>query len=112
MSPQQASPDTAAANTGVGRELPLDDRADVEAANRGLVAREEGLIIRNAAGNAVWDTTTWAFLDTAEADEVNPSLLRQSRLAAIHGLFKVTDRIHQVRGYDLSVMTVVEGDTG
>ena len=43
---------------------------------------------------------------------MNPSLLRQSRLAAIHGLFKVTDRIHQVRGYDLSVMTVVDGDTG
>jgi len=112
MSPQQASPDTSAANADVGNELPLDDRADFDAANRGLVAREEGLVIRDTAGNAVWDTTTWAFLDTAEADEVNPSLLRQSRLAAIHGLFKVTDRIHQVRGYDLSVMTVVEGDTG
>jgi alkyl sulfatase BDS1-like metallo-beta-lactamase superfamily hydrolase len=29
-----------------------------------------------------------------------------------YGLFKVTDRIYQVRGYDLSNITFVEGDTG
>jgi len=112
MSPQPATSDTASANAGVRSDLPLDDAADLEAATRGLVARVEDLVIRNADGNAVWDTTTWSFLDGPDAEEVNPSLLRQSRLAAIHGLFKVTDRIHQVRGYDLSVMSVVDGDTG
>jgi len=30
----------------------------------------------------------------------------------IHGLFKVTDGIYQVRGYDLTAITVVEGQTG
>ena len=112
MSPNQASPDTESANTGVREALPLDDPDDFEHANRGLVAREEGLVIRDAHGNAVWDTTTWAFLDGPDRVEVNPSLLRQSRLASIHGLFKVTDGIHQVRGYDLSVMSVVDGDSG
>ena len=29
-----------------------------------------------------------------------------------YGLFKVTDRIYQVRGYDLSNITFVQGDTG
>ena len=42
---------------------------------------------------------------------VNPSLWRQARLNAIHGLFKVTDRVYQAR-YDLSYMTIIEGDTG
>ncbi|WP_084396753.1 alkyl/aryl-sulfatase, partial [Henriciella aquimarina] len=43
---------------------------------------------------------------------VNPSLWRQSGLAAQHGLFEVADGIWQVRGYDLSVMSVIEGETG
>ena len=29
-----------------------------------------------------------------------------------YGLFKVTDRIYQVRGYDLSNITFIQGDTG
>ena len=112
MTQRQATPDTASINTGVRQQLPLDDPSDLADATRGLVARHEDLIIRDAQGQVVWDTTSWSFLDDADPTEVNPSLLRQSRLAAIHGLFKVTDRIHQVRGYDLSVMTVVDGDTG
>ena len=38
-------------------------------------------------------------------------------MAAVHvggrqGLFEVTGGIYQVRGYDLSNMSVIEGDTG
>jgi len=29
-----------------------------------------------------------------------------------HGLFKVTERIYQIRGHDISNMTIVEGDGG
>ena len=43
---------------------------------------------------------------------MNPSLWRQSQLAAVHGLFQVTEGIYQVRGLDLSNMTIVEGDSG
>ena len=53
------------------------------------------------------------FLKKSEARRrVNPSLWRQAQLNAIHGLFKVTDRIYQVRGFDISNMTIIEGDTG
>jgi alkyl sulfatase BDS1-like metallo-beta-lactamase superfamily hydrolase len=45
------------------------------------------------------------------ADSVNPSLWRQAQLNLIHGLFKVTDRVYQVRGFDVSNMTIIEGDT-
>ena len=43
---------------------------------------------------------------------MNPSLWRQSQLTAKQGLYEVTDGIYQVRGLDLSNMTLVEGDTG
>ena len=29
-----------------------------------------------------------------------------------HGLFQVTDRIYQVRGFDISNMTIIEGSRG
>ena len=43
---------------------------------------------------------------------VNPSLWRQAALNNIHGLFEVTKGLYQIRGYDLSNMTIIEGDTG
>ena len=30
-----------------------------------------------------------------------PSLWRQAQLNTIHGLFKVTERVYQVRGFDI-----------
>ena len=43
---------------------------------------------------------------------VNPSLWRLARLNLNHGLFQVTDRIYQIRGFDVSNMTLIEGDRG
>ena len=45
-------------------------------------------------------------------DTVNPSLWRQARLNMNNGLFQVTDRIYQVRGFDISNMTIIEGSRG
>ena len=50
--------------------------------------------------------------DGRGAGTVNPSLWRQSALVAKQGLFEVVEGIYQVRGLDLSNMTIVEGDTG
>ena len=61
----------------------------------------------------VWDNGSYSSFLTGEAPEtVHPSLWRQSTLVARQGLFEVTDGIYQVRGYDLSNMSVIEGDTG
>lgn len=43
---------------------------------------------------------------------MNPSLWRQARLNDIHGLFRVTDGVYPARGYDLSNMSLIEGETG
>jgi alkyl sulfatase BDS1-like metallo-beta-lactamase superfamily hydrolase len=43
---------------------------------------------------------------------VNPSLWRQSALVAEHGLFEVVPGLYQVRGLDLSNMSLIEGTAG
>ncbi|MER8041687.1 alkyl sulfatase dimerization domain-containing protein [Streptomyces sp. NPDC094032] len=96
--------------------LPYDDEADFTDADRGFVAAFTGGPITTAAGKTAWDPDAYRFLTGADAatppDTVDPSLWRQARLLSRQGLYEVTDRIYQVRGLDLSNMTIVEGDTG
>ncbi|HEY5725547.1 MAG TPA: alkyl sulfatase dimerization domain-containing protein, partial [Methylomirabilota bacterium] len=69
--------------------------------------------IKNAQGRVVWSLRDYAFLEPAEAPPtVNPSLWRQARLNMHHGLFQVTERIYQIRGFDISNMTILEGERG
>ena len=63
-------------------------------------------------GNAVWNQKDYAFLERTAPDTINPSLWRQAQLNHQHGLFKVVEGLYQVRGIDLSNMTILEGDTG
>jgi alkyl sulfatase BDS1-like metallo-beta-lactamase superfamily hydrolase len=110
---EPATAATAAANAAWLQRLPFADRADFEAAERGLVARPAGDAIGGAGGAPAWSFRAYDF-EGAEAapPSVNPSLWRQARLNNSAGLFRVTDRIYQVRGHDLSNMNVIEGDTG
>ncbi len=94
-----------------GEGLPFGDTADFEAAERGLIDAGDP-VVRNEAGEVVWDNGSYGFLAGDAPDTVHPSLWRQSALVARQGLFEVTGGIYQVRGYDLSNMSVVEGDTG
>ena len=65
------------------------------------------------AGHVAWDMESFKFLDEdREFDSIHPSLLRQSRLNNNYGLYKVTDDIYQVRGLDISDLTLVRGRTG
>ncbi len=89
------------------------DRIDFDNANRGLVARLEPGVITAADDRVVYDADIYTRTLTGECpDTVNPSLWRQSQLTAIQGLFEVCEGIYQLRGIELSNMTVVEGDTG
>ncbi|GAA4234136.1 alkyl sulfatase dimerization domain-containing protein [Actinomadura meridiana] len=93
-------------------DLAFGGRADFENAERGLVASSSPGVVRDADGRVVWDNDVYEFLDGSCPETVNPSLWRQSQLCAKQGLFEVTDGIYQVRGLDLSNMTLVEGDRG
>jgi len=91
----------------------LSDRTDFENATRGLVARLEPGVIKAADGRVVYDADAYTAATSGECpDTVNPSLWRQSQLTSIQGLFEVTEGIYQLRGIELSNMTIVEGDAG
>ncbi|WP_310567505.1 alkyl/aryl-sulfatase [Hydrogenophaga sp.] len=108
-----ARPATEARQREVLASLDFDDRADFDAARRGFVGTIPDAQIKTARGFTVWDLAPYRFLDEETAPPtVNPSLWRMSRLNAIHGLFKVTERIYQVRGFDIANITFIEGDTG
>ncbi len=106
------TPQTIAEQAAVRAALPLDDPTDFENARRGLVAADPEIHITAADGRVIWSTRDYAFVTGEAPDSVNPSLWRQAKLNGIHGLFEVTPGIHQVRGYDIANLTLIEGETG
>lgn len=115
VAPKPATSVTQAANANVLNELPFADTSDFDDAKRGLIARPDVLTIKNARGDVVWDLESYKKyigLNQAAPAEVNPSLYRMAQLNMQYGLFKVTDRIFQVRGYDLSNVTFIQGNSG
>ncbi|HWP67519.1 MAG TPA: alkyl sulfatase dimerization domain-containing protein [Candidatus Limnocylindria bacterium] len=101
-----------AANQAAVAGLPLGDQQDFADARRGLVGGDGDVTVTDAAGRVVWRTADYAFVTGAAPDTVNPSLWRQAQLNGIHGLFEVLPGVHQVRGYDLSNLTLIDGATG
>ena len=93
-------------------ELPFHDRTDFDDADRGLIAELDPGVITNEAGRVVWDVDAYDFLDADCPDTAHPSLWRQGQLCARQGLFEVVPGLFQIRGFDLSNMTLVEGDEG
>ncbi|WAS97723.1 MBL fold metallo-hydrolase [Nannocystis poenicansa] len=113
--PKPATEATRQANEALLHRLPFDDRSDFEDAERGLIARPHTLTITDGDGNVVWDLEPFKkFIrrDAPAPDTVNPSLWRQAQLNLIYGLFKVSERIYQVRGFDLANITFIKGDRG
>jgi alkyl sulfatase BDS1-like metallo-beta-lactamase superfamily hydrolase len=93
-------------------EIDFSNKDDFTAADKGFIAALKPGVVKNAAGDVIWDNDAYAFLEGNAPRTANASLWRMSQLTRKQGLFKVTDRIYQVRGLDLSNMTIVEGDTG
>ncbi|MEU4572218.1 alkyl/aryl-sulfatase [Nonomuraea sp. ATR24] len=93
-------------------DLPFHDRQDYEDADRGFIAGLTPAVVKDVDGRVVWDNDAYAFLQADCPETVHPSLWRQGQLCARQGLYEVADGIYQVRGLDLSNMTLVEGDTG
>ena len=107
-----ATPATIEAQQAAAASLPPDGTRDADFALRGVLASREDPIIRNANGQPVWDLDAYAFVEGEAPPTVHPSLWRHMRYLKHHGLFEVTDGVWQVRGFDLSNMTVVRGETG
>src|SRR5436309_5795049 len=111
--PKDATPVTRAQNVAVLDALPFGDAQDFEDARRGFLGSLPEVEIKNDKGRVVWSLKEYAFLAGEQAPPtVHPSLWRQARLNMHHGLFQVTDRIYQIRGFDISKMTIIEGERG
>ena len=99
------------ANADMAKSLNLADLQDMDDAKRGFVAKPSGRIMA-ADGMVLRDFDAYGFLDGPSPDTVNPSLWRHAQINAQVGLFKVTDGVYQLRGFDIANMTLIEGDTG
>jgi len=89
-----------------------DDRKDFDFANRGFIATRADPVIKRADGRTAFDLSSYAFLNGAAPETANPSLWRQAQILTQHGLFKVADRIYQVRGFDVSTVSFIDAGTG
>jgi alkyl sulfatase BDS1-like metallo-beta-lactamase superfamily hydrolase len=99
------------ANAAVAAQADLSDPANFADAARGFIAAPSGQV-RDADGRVLWDFDAFAFVRGAAPATVNPSLWRQALLNNHVGLFKVADRIYQLRGFDLANITLIEGERG
>nr|WP_136250973.1 alkyl sulfatase dimerization domain-containing protein [Ningiella ruwaisensis] len=110
---KDASASTKAFQQSILEALPFEDRRDFELAEKGLIKRPDEVTIKDENGKVVWELGNYNFLMTDEPiDTIHPSLLRQAKLNMHYGLYRVTENIYQVRGYDLANMTFVKGDSG
>ncbi len=107
----QASSVVQQIHSAAAKAADLADPASFAAARRGFVAAPEGQI-RDADDKLIWDFDAFDFVAGDAPPTVHPSLWRQARLNNQVGLFQVSERIWQVRGFDLANMTLIEGDTG
>jgi len=108
---------TTEANKALIKALPFSNMSDFEQANRGLIAKDDNLVIKKESGKVIWNMPEYNFIKfegkTGNApSSVNPSLWRQAAINNNHGLFKLHDDIYQIRNYDLANMTIIKGDSG
>src|SRR5499427_7655620 len=107
-----AEPAVKALNKSVLSKLPFNKQDDFQDAARGFIVTLPDAVVTGPDGHVAWSQKDYSFLEKAAPDTVNPSLWRQAQLNHQHGLFKVVEGIYQVRGIDLSNMTILEGNTG
>lgn len=112
MSSGSVHPAVQHAQAEVANQLQHADASDLADARRGFIAAPSGQV-RKEAGQVIWDHDAFAFQQTESApDSVNPTLWRQARLNNQTGLFQVREGIWQLRGFDLSNITLIQGKTG
>ncbi|MBU5304265.1 alkyl/aryl-sulfatase [Eubacterium callanderi] len=112
-SAKDATKTTQDKNREVHALLDFSDEQEREFAEKGLIAAPESLELKDEKGKVVWSQKAYSFVENADAPAtVNPSLWRNTQLNHLYGLFEVADGIYQVRGYDMTNITFIKGDTG
>ncbi|WP_285712965.1 alkyl/aryl-sulfatase [Erythrobacter oryzae] len=110
--PAPASEATRSEQRSVAQTLPPEGTRDSADSQRGFLATRKDPVILAANGKPVWNLDAYAFVIGPAPETVNPSLWRHMSHLKRHGLFEVTKNVWQVRGFDVSNMTVIRGQTG
>ncbi len=106
-----ATEHTAAANKSLDKTLPWEDVSAFERSERGLIAafddHDAGRLRNSMAHLNVKD------MRADRPDTVNPSIWRQAQMNyASGGLYQVNEGVYQLRGADLSNITIYKADNG
>lgn len=122
---KDASQHTKHINCSHAHALPFDDKQSFINATRGFIATWDHVVIRSEVpgdvdpDNPDEQRVIWSLepyqgqtVDAPAPDTVNPSLWRQARLNSRNGLFEIAEGFYQVRAFDMSNMTIIEGDGG
>jgi alkyl sulfatase BDS1-like metallo-beta-lactamase superfamily hydrolase len=110
--PDPASEATQARQRAVIATLPPEDTRDAADSQRGFLATRKDPVILAPDGKPVWNLDAYSFVSGPAPETVNPSLWRHMSHLKRHGIFEVTKNVWQVRGFDVSNMTVIRGATG
>jgi alkyl sulfatase BDS1-like metallo-beta-lactamase superfamily hydrolase len=89
-----------------------DDGEDFDFAERGYLGTLSDPVIKRPDGRVAFDLSSYDFLKGPPPDSANPSLWRQAQILTKHGLFKVAERIYQVRGFDVSTVSFIDACAG
>jgi alkyl sulfatase BDS1-like metallo-beta-lactamase superfamily hydrolase len=111
-SSKPASGATIRAQQAAALGTPKENEAEIEFASRGFIGTRADPLIKAQDGKIVWNLAAYDFVAGEAPATVHPSLWRHMKLLRKHGLYKVADGVWQVRGFDLSNMTVIAGKTG
>lgn len=95
-------------NAALAKALPFHDSSALNEAMKGFIGAHVGPVTNKRDGSIVWDVDAYNFIEGEAPECVNPSLWRQCGLNKVHGLFEVVQGVYQVRGMDISNMTIVE----
>ena len=92
-------------------EPSFEDRQDFEDAKRGKLISKESCIIHSDKfpDQVIWNNDAYTFLSLKDSSStVNDSLWRQGQLTWQQGLYQVSDHVFQVRGFDISNMSIIQ----
>lgn len=110
---KDATPQTKAQQDRVRAMMPKNIEKEKDFATRGFIATNPEPVIKAEKGRVSMDLSANDFMTGEAPATVNPMLWQHGEFMGLNeGLFKVTDGIYQVRGFDVANITFVETDTG
>lgn len=111
--PKEATLFTSQAQDAAKADLPLGIEKELDFITRGFIATWDKAEIKRSGGGVSMDLSANDFITSTAPQTVNPLLWQHGKfMGQNEGLFKVTDGVWQVRGFDVSNITFVATDNG